>query len=202
MSASVDPGEPVPAAGAGGPSPVALRFAQLTARLLEAGTVREVLTRVAEAAPQLLPAADAVSVTVRAGDGTFHTPVCLHAAAAELDRVQYAALAGPCVDAARLTGPGLVVGSDLAASPAWPVFAAAATARGFAAVVSSALAPDPATSALGALNLYSRRARALDVAALDVALLLATHAALALAHAQAQSYGEVQHGRLRRATRR
>jgi hypothetical protein len=143
-----------------------------------------------------------VSVTLRAGDGTFHSPVCLHAAAVELDRIQYEAGAGPCVDAARLTGPGLVVGDDLAVDGAWPAFAAAALARGFAAVVSSALAPDPAARALGALNLYSRRARALDVAARDVALLLATHGALALAHAQAQSYGEVQHGRLRRATRR
>jgi hypothetical protein len=182
------------------PSLLAREFALLAVRLVTAGTATEVLTQVAEAAQRLLSAADAVSVTMRVGDGTFHTQVSLDPVARELDRIQYDVGEGPCIDAARMTGLGLAVSSDLTASPAWPAFAVAATARGFVAVVSSALAPDPGAEALGALNVYVRRGHVLGTADHDVALLLATHGALALAHAQALSYAELQHGRLFRAT--
>jgi GAF domain-containing protein len=204
MSPSVDSGEAAAAGldvrGDALPSLLAREFALLAVHLVEAGSAGEVLTRVAETAQRLLPAADAVSVTMRLGDGTFHTPVCLHPVARELDRIQYDAGEGPCVDAARMTGLGLAVSSDLTTSQAWPEFGAAAAARGFVAVVSCALAPDPRVPALGSLNVYTRRGHALGATDHDVALLLATHAALALAHAQALSYAELQHGRLFRAT--
>lgn len=181
-------------------TPLARQFAVLTGRLLEAGTIAEVLTQVALAAQRLLPAADAVSVTTRAGDGAFRTPVSLHPLAAELDQIQYDAGAGPCVEAARMTGPGLAASADLATAPEWPTFGAAATSRGVGSVLSAALLPDPATiGALGALNIYSRRRHTLDTAAQDIAMLLATHAALALAHAQALNYAALQHARLRKA---
>jgi hypothetical protein len=137
---------------------------------------------------------------MRVGDGSFRTLASLDPVALELDRIQYDVGAGPCVDAARMTGLGLAVSSDLANTRAWPDFGAAAAARGFVAVVSSALAPDPGAAALGALNLYARRGHMLDAADQDVALLLATHGALALAHTQALSYAALQHGRLLRAT--
>jgi hypothetical protein len=177
----------------------ARQFVLLAAQLLEAATVGEVLTQVALAARRLLTAVDAVSITVHAGDG-FHTPVSLQPAAAVLDQVQYDTGAGPCLAAARMTGPGLVVGGDLASAREWPVFARFAVGRGYGSVLSAALAPDPGSAmALGALNMYFRRPHAPDAAVQDIALLLATHGALALAHAQAMSYGVVQHGRLRKA---
>lgn len=186
--------------GDASPSVLAREFALLAVRLVEAGTAAEVLIRVAEAAQRFLSAADAVSVTLRAGDDTFHTAVSLDPVARELDRMQYDVGEGPSVDAARMIGLGLAASSDLAATPAWPDFGAAAVARGFVAVVSSALAPDPGKVALGALNVYVRRGHALRATDHDVVLLLATHGALALAHAQALSYAELQHGRLFRAT--
>jgi hypothetical protein len=182
------------------PSLLARQFALLAVRLVEARTAEEVLIRVAEAAQRLLSAADAVSVTMRVGDDGFHTVVSLDPVARELDRIQYDVGEGPCVEAARMVGLGLAASSDLATTQAWPDFGAAAVARGFVAVVSSALAPDPGTVALGALNIYIRRGHALGAADHDVVLLLATHGALALAHAQALSYAELQHGRLFRAT--
>ena len=205
---SVDPGEQAAAGGMpvvdvrgdARPSPLALQFALLAVRLVEAGTAGEVLIRVAEAARRLLPTADAVSVTMRVGDDTFHTAVSLDPIARELDRIQYDVGAGPCVDAARMTGLGLAVSSDLATTRAWPDFGAAASARGFVAVVSSALAPDPGALALGALNIYARGGHVLGAGDQDVTLMLATHGALALAHAQALSYAELQHSRLFRAT--
>ncbi|QYN38147.1 hypothetical protein K1T35_13450 [Pseudonocardia sp. DSM 110487] len=181
------------------PSPLARQFALLAPRLIVASTASEVLTLLAEAALRLFPAADSVSVTARVGGGALHTQVSIGPAAAELDRIQYDAGEGPCVDASRMIGPGMAASFDLATTRAWPVFGAAAVAKGYVAVVSAALAPDPGVPALGALNVYARRGPALAATDHDVALLLATHGALALAHAQALSYAEVQHGRLVRA---
>ena len=201
MSPSVHSGAPgVDMRGDARPSLLARDFALLAVRLVEASTVGDVLAEVAQAARRLIAGADAVSVTLRAADGTFHTPVSLDPAARELDRIQYRAGEGPSVDAARMTGLGLAVSSDLTTAREWPAFAAQATARGFVAVVSSALAPDPGAPALGALNMYARRGHAFGAIDHDVALLLATHGALALAHAQALTYAELQHGRLFRAT--
>lgn len=181
------------------PSSLARRFALLVPRLVAASTATEVLTLLAEAAQRFLPAVDAVSVTARVGDGTLHTPVSIGPAAAELDRIQYDLGEGPCVDASHMIGPGVAASSDLATTRAWPGFGAAAAALGYVAVVSAALAPEPGLPALGALNVYARRGPAIAATEHDVALLLATHGALALAHAQALSYAELQHGRLVRA---
>lgn len=205
MSPSISSGEPVGGPGIdvrgdARPSLLGRRFALLAVRLVEASSAAEVLSEVAGAAQRLFAGADAVSVTVRVGDGTFHSPVSLGPAAHELDRIQYDAGEGPCIDAARMPGFGLAASSDLTTTQAWPDFTAAAAARGFLAVVSAALAPDPRVTAVGALNIYARRGHAFGATDHDVALLLATHGALALAHAQALSFAELQHGRLYRAT--
>jgi hypothetical protein len=181
------------------PSPFARQFALLVPRLVAASTATEVLALLVETARRLFPGADSISVTARVGDGTLHTPVSIGPAAAELDQIQYDVGEGPCLDASRMIGPGVAASSDLATTRAWPDFGAAAAARGYVAVVSSALAPDPGVPALGALNVYARRGHALAATDHDVALLLATHGALALAHAQALSYAELQHSRLVRA---
>ncbi|CAM3760531.1 hypothetical protein KIPE111705_23645 [Kibdelosporangium persicum] len=71
---------------------------------------------------------------------------------------------------------------DLARTPAWPKFGAAAAERGFNAVLSTVLVPDAQPPLLsGALNIYAREPGALRGEAADIALLLATHASLALA---------------------
>jgi hypothetical protein len=181
------------------PSLLARQFALLAPRLIVASTASEVLSLLAEAALRLFPAADSVSVTARVGGGALHSPVSIGPAAAELDRIQYDIGEGPCVDASGMIGPGLAACSDLATTPAWPHFGPAAAAKGYLAVVSAALAPDPGVPALGALNVYARRGHVLAATDHDAALLLATHGALALAHAQALSYAELQHGRLVRA---
>jgi hypothetical protein len=72
--------------------------------------------------------------------------------------------------------------------------------HGFTAVLSTALIPGARLPRLpGALNIYSRRAGALDTAAQESALLLATHASLALAATQAVELGALEASHLRRA---
>jgi hypothetical protein len=90
---------------------------------------------------------------------------------------------------------------DLAHDPAWPRFGPAAADLGYSSVLSTALVPDAEPPRLsGALNLYSRKTDALgDPATRDRALLLATHASLALAHTEAVCRAELEATQLRRA---
>src|SRR3569833_2407052 len=55
--------------------PLARQFAELTATLLTASTIEDVLRQVLEATTVLVPAADLASFTLIAADGALHTPV-------------------------------------------------------------------------------------------------------------------------------
>jgi hypothetical protein len=180
--------------------PLAEQFSELTARLLDAKTVGEVLEQVVGVTGRLVRGADLVSVTLRSPEGRFFTPAETDPVATELDQAQYDTGEGPCVEASRKEGPGHVRSEDLAAEPAWPRFGPRAAGYGFTAVLSTALQPfDLPAGQGGALNIYSRRAAVLDERARDSALLLATHASLALSGVTARSRAELQAEHLRRA---
>jgi hypothetical protein len=183
-----------------GPSPLVVQFAVLTRRLLDAATVADVLEQVVSAAHRVIPGADLVSVTLRSPDGAFFTPVETGPLATELDHVQYDTGEGPCVDAARRTGPGHIRSDDLATEPAWPTFGPIAAQRGFTAVLSTTLLPDAAPPRLtGALNIYARHPATLHPHAAETALLLATHASLALAGTQAVELAALREAQLHQA---
>lgn len=189
-----------PYAGGVFPSPLVAQFTELTQALLAADSVGDVLEQVADAAYRLVDGADLVSITLRSPDGEFFTPVETDPVAVELDQVQYETGEGPCVDAARLDGPGHVRSDDLSTERAWPAFAKAAAGHGFAAVLSTTLLPDARSLRLaGALNIYSRRPGLLGQDAADRALLLATHASLALAGTEAVELAGLREAQLRRA---
>ncbi|ANN19502.1 histidine kinase [Amycolatopsis orientalis] len=180
--------------------PLSEQFVELTRLLLAASTPAQVLEQIVAAAYRVVPGADLVSVTLRAPDGTFHTPVDTGKVAVELDAVQYRAGTGPCVDAAAGGSPGHVSSDDLAAEPRWPDFSQAAVRHGFTAILSTVLVPDADPPRLpGALNIYSRGPDVLGPVARDVALLLATHGSLALAGTTAVSRAELEASHLRRA---
>lgn len=180
--------------------PLAQQFTELTRRLLSATTVVEVLDQVVQAASELVPGADMVSVTLRSPNGAFHTPVETDPVASRLDKLQYATGEGPCIEAARASGPGHVRCEDLAVEPAWPRFGPVAAEHGVRSVLAIALLPEGnAYHYSGALNLYSHRPRGLDRDAYDVALLLAAYASLAIADTAAVSRGELTATQLRRA---
>lgn len=180
--------------------PLAKQFAELTARLLSASTVGEVLDQVVVAAHGIVPGGDLVSVTLRSPDGRFSTPVETDPVASELDQVQYETGEGPCLEASRADGPGHIRSDDLRSEPAWPRFGPRAAEHGFAAVLSTTLLhssrPD---SPGGALNIYSRRGDVLDERAQNAALLLATHASLALSGVTARTQAELEAENLRQA---
>jgi hypothetical protein len=180
--------------------PLAAQFACLTSSLLRATTVGEVLDQVVRAALQVVPGADLVSVTLRSSAGEFHTPAETDPGATELDRLQYETGEGPCVHAALPDGPAQIRSDDLANEPAWPRFGPAAAARGVHAVLAVALLPNARPPRFsGALNIYSRRPGALDAVAGEAALLLATHASLALADTTAVTQAKLVAVQLRAA---
>ncbi|GAB2965727.1 ANTAR domain-containing protein [Amycolatopsis acidiphila] len=180
--------------------PLARELAGLTRALLGAATVAEALAHVSAATERLIPEADLVSVSLQDEDGRLHTPVGdPPSLAEELDRLQTEFGEGPCFDAALPAGPARVSSADLAHEPAWPKFGPAAAAHGFSSVLSTALLPDPEDLGTnrGALNVYSKGR--IGPEAPDTAMLLAAHAALALAHTRAVTYAELERTHLRRA---
>jgi ANTAR domain/GAF domain len=182
-------------------SPLGQQFARLARTLLTSDTVAETLSHVVAAAVEVVPGADLVSVTLRSPDGVLHTPMETDPVGTELDNLQYSFGEGPCFDAAQQPGPAFTWSGDLAASPDWPKFGPAAVERGYHSVLSTALLPDATPPRLsGALNIYSRHLDDFtDQAACDRALLLATHASLALATTEAVRLSELRQTQLRQA---
>jgi len=179
-------------------SPLARQFAEFSRLLLTAGTVADALSHVADAATEIMPGADLVTVTLRDRDGRLHTPVESAPLGVELDELQDRFGEGPCLDAARSPGPAYRYSSDLAVDPEWPRFGPAAAELGFHSVLSTALLPEGRLS--GALNIFSRKPGILrDEADRDRALLLATHATLAVSTTEAVRLAGLREAQLREA---
>ncbi|MBN6038351.1 GAF and ANTAR domain-containing protein [Amycolatopsis sp. 195334CR] len=188
---------PTPQAGRDPDEILAEQLAALTRVLLDATTLEQVLRQIAAAATVLVPHAEVVSVTLRDPAGQFFTPVETHGVATELDRAQYEAGTGPCVDAARPDGPAYVLDQDLATTSAWPRFSTVAARHGLGSVLSTALHPSPAPVTLdGALNIYSHR-NGITADDRHRALLLATHASLALARSHVAEVAQLEAAHLR-----
>jgi GAF domain-containing protein len=152
--------------------------------------VGEVLERIVRAARAVV-GADVVSVTLRNGTG-FTTPVETDPIASKADAVQYEHEEGPCVEATVSPGLGYAVSSDLRRDSRWTRFGPAAADLGLHSVLATGMFPRDARPRMGALNYYSRTPGGLDEADKDVALIFATHAAVALKGAQAVEAAELR----------
>lgn len=180
------------AAAAGRPGPldqltraVRARPGDVTAVLVEVSTLlvdevalEERLGRIARLAVRSLRGADAASVTLRGKEG-LRTVVPTDERTVAVDRAQYDAGEGPCLEAMR-TGTAVVV-DDVGAERRWPRFTAAAHEAGLRSFLAAPLVVG--AESLGALNLYSRQGAGFD--ALDEAFvaLLSGQAAASIANA-------------------
>ncbi|WP_106181146.1 GAF and ANTAR domain-containing protein [Prauserella shujinwangii] len=179
--------------------PLAGEFVDLAARLLAARTVPDVLDNVVDTARRVVPGADLASITLRNSRGEYSTPVRTDPVAAELDHLQYRTGEGPCVHAADPAGDGTARSDELASGERWPRWGPAAAELGVHAVLSTALLPVSDLPRAGALNLYSYRAHGLDAADRDIALVLASHAAIALHAVRTASAADLESAQLREA---
>lgn len=127
-----------------------------------------------------LPGIDHVGISVGHRDGRVETVAATDAKVRALDQLQYELGEGPCVYALRAERP--VVVERAAQDRRWPRFLPRAVAQGLRAQMGLCLYVDD--SALGALNLYAFEVETFHPDTEVTAGLFATHAALALGHAQ------------------
>jgi GAF domain-containing protein len=126
---------------------------------------------------------DAACISLLGPDGAMLPAVSSDEDAAEADRRQFEAGAGPCLDAVH-PEPGeagadrMVVAVDLSNEHRWPGWGPAATALGYRGVVAVRLVTD---HAVGSISLYASQPRVLDRGALENARVVAALASVVLA---------------------
>src|SRR5690349_5929377 len=147
----------------------------------EHGT-QSTLERAVQVATELIPGCELAGISV-VRNGTIDTPAASHEDLRRMDEVQFELEEGPCRDALRENEVVLV--SDLASDPRWPRWAPKmAHELGIHSSLSLRLFLEG--DDLGALNLYAYERDAFDQEDLLDGLVLAAHAAVALANTMEQ----------------
>lgn len=137
------------------------------------------LAAITNVTTQAMPGAHLASITRQSG-GSYVTVAPTDPAALLADALQYKLGSGPCVDA--IDKDTLIVSGDLANDPRWPQYGTEAVAiAGVNSVLAVRLVLDE-EQMVAALNVYSRDLNGFSSDALTVAMLLATHGALAVSH--------------------
>ncbi|MBB4964930.1 AmiR/NasT family two-component response regulator [Saccharothrix violaceirubra] len=121
-------------------------------------SLSDALQQLAESAARVIPDAQNVSVTVLDADGSGHTAAATDQVVVAIDRDQYAAGEGPCLEAAATKRPVRVTAEG--GRERWPAFAAAAAEAGVRAYLSAPLILDDRV--IGALNVFSADEHAFD----------------------------------------
>jgi hypothetical protein len=160
-------------------SRVANAFADLGSHVGSADPQRtpDAVTRVAV---KHVPGARWASMTVLRGD-QFLTLAATADEARLCDAVQYELRSGPCVDA--VLDDAVYAPADLRNDPRWPEFGKrVSTDYGVESMLSYRLAVD-LDDVIAGMNLYGDRPHAFNRESVEMGLLLATHAALAVSAA-------------------
>ncbi len=151
------------------------------ARALEAEDDTDaMLEDVVAAAVQLIPGAEAASISLVVARGQITSQHRTSDLPARVDAIQMETGEGPCLDAAYEHQTVRV--PDLRHEQRWPKFARRAYDAGAGSMLSFQLYVQGDT--LGALNLYNRQPNGFDDESEQVGLLFASHAAVAFADAQ------------------
>ncbi len=167
------------------PPDLAETFSDIARRLYRAETVEETLEEIAELACQTVPGCDSAGISLVRGR-VVETPAQTDSVVGDLDALQSEVGQGPCLDA--IHEHGTFYAEDLSSEERWPTFAPKAVEKGMASLLSYRLfieEDDSGERTMGALNLYSKKHAAYDEAAREVGSILASHASVALAAAQA-----------------
>jgi GAF domain-containing protein len=166
-----------------GAAELAEMFGEVARQLLNETNVNETLQRIVELANEHLDGAECVGVSIVA-KRRIESPASTGEMARSADRIQQEVDDGPCLEALR-EHESLIV-DDLSTDERWPKFASrAAHEQGIRSMMSIRLFAREDT--LGALNVYSSQVEAFDEEGLALASIFATHAAVALSHAQQQA---------------
>jgi GAF domain-containing protein len=160
---------------AGRDDPVSYALLDLHRALAERETTEQTLSRIAEIGARAVPGCDMLSVTATDGGGA-RTVAHWGDDPTPIDRAQYEADRGPCLDAMRAVARISI--DDVATDTRWPEFRRAALEQGVAGSLS--LPITAAGQTFGSINMYSRSTIDADS---HVADLFAEQAAIALYNA-------------------
>jgi transcriptional regulator with GAF, ATPase, and Fis domain len=159
---------------------LASAFSEVARSLTSEGDVDSTLDRICSLAVQTIEGCESADISLATRSGvtsrrrTGEVPQII-------DQIQSETQEGPCVDA--IVHHEVFVTGDLPGESRWPAFARQAhEAAGVTSILSFRLYLEEDT--LGALNLYSSMADAFDAHAVEVGLVYATHASVAMATAR------------------
>lgn len=150
----------------------------------ESETLQDTLDAIVNATRTSIPEFEHVSLSLRDADGTIETRSGTDQLVWELDTLQYDLMEGPCVQA--IEHQPVVVVEHIRHEQRWPRYIPEAARKGVRSQVGVQLFAKGAH--LGGLNLYSTKSDEVDESAVDVARLLAAHAAIMLGHAQQEHH--------------
>lgn len=164
-------------------SSLAAELARLALAFEQDGDLQATLDAIVHGARSTIAGADHVSISAVRG----RREVCTLASTGELaitvDHAQYATGQGPCLDT--LFEHHTVQMDDVREEDRWPAFVERVAGSGLRSMLTVQLYVDG--DRLGALNIHSTRPHAFDETSKQAALLLAPHAAVAMAGAQRQA---------------
>jgi GAF domain-containing protein len=150
----------------------------------EHGDVEDTLQAITKSAVSTVPHADECGVSYVIGRRMIESRAASSDLPRTLDGLQQEQGQGPCLDAA--WEHEVVRVDDMASEERWPGFARAAADEGIGSMMCFQLFV--IGDRLGALNLYSRTRGAFDEESLDIGLVFASHAAVALAGAEHEAH--------------
>lgn len=155
-----------------------LEVAEIVRHLQEeqVSDVATVLGELTHSALKSLPGAQCAGITVACRDGKVRTVAATDRCPALLDQIQQRHGEGPCLSAA--WEQHVIRIDDMAAEQRWPAYCRDALEEtSIRSVLAFQLFADHRT--MGALNFYAEQPDAFDNDAVELGLILATHAALA-----------------------
>ncbi len=161
-------------------SDYAQSIAEAARTLYTRRSLDETLQTIVEVACNSVPGFDHAGISTAEKNGTIETRACTSDLVLRLDAVQYELREGPC--SAVLQGTDAVSVSILQHEQRWPHYVPQARAAGVRSQMAARLYLDDNT--LGGINFYSTTSEEVTDDARALARLFATHAAIALGHAQ------------------
>jgi GAF domain-containing protein len=161
-------------------SDLAAHLADAARTMTQPRSLDETLQTIVAAAVRSVPGFDAVGIAVIGRRGMPHTRASTSDLVNRLDDVQYGLGEGPCAEA--IKGADMVIAPHLRHEQRWPRYVPQAVQEGLRSQLAVRLHAGEGT--VGGLNLYSTVADEVEPEAESLAALFATHAAIALGHAQ------------------
>jgi GAF domain-containing protein len=160
-------------------------FDDIGSRLVSQDDPSQVLDLLVGQAVAWVPGADYAGVTVGGLGGRFTTVAATDEIVLAADGIQYELGSGPCVDA--VLKQTIFNARDLRTDHRWPEFARRVVeTTGITSMLSLRLYMEDDRGMIAGLNTYSHQPAAFDEVSETIALLMATHGALAVSNAAAQ----------------